>query len=112
MMRITYRNKIGDYHIEDLLGPSSWSTVQYRQAFQRQHPGATIVGVKPVRSGARIPPSKHPDITWAITLRIPGKPLRTVHQTGSRAEAYRLALSSAEAPAQIVRMIPLSSATA
>lgn len=111
MMRITYRNKIGDYHIEDLLGPSNWSTVQYRQAFQRQHPGATIVDVKPFRSGARIPPSEHPDITWAITLRIPGKPLRTVYQTGSRAEAYRLALSSAESPAQIVRMIPLSPAT-
>lgn len=111
MMRITYENAIGEWHVEDVMGPGNWGPLQYRRAFQRQHPGATIVDVKPYRSGARIPPSEHPDITWAITLRIPGRPLRTVYQTGARAEAYRLALSGAESPAQIVRMTPLSPAT-
>lgn len=111
MMRITYRNAIGDRHVEDVIGPTSWKPAQYRRAFHRQHPGATIEAVEPVRTDARAPASEHPDITWAITLRLPGKPLRTVHQTGERAEAYRLALSGAESPAQIVRMIPLSSAT-
>lgn len=106
MMRVTYRNATGDRHAEDLLGPSGWGPAQYRRAFQRQHPGAVIEAVEPVRTSTRTLPSQHPDITWAITLRLPGKPLRTVYQTGARAEAYRLALSNVESPAQIVRMTP------
>lgn len=106
MMQITYRNGIGDWHVEDLLGPSDWKPAQYRRAFQRQHPDAVIEAVESVCTSTRTLPSQHPDITWAITLRLPGKPLRTVYQTGARAEAYRLALSGAESPAQIVRMTP------
>ena len=104
MMRITYRDANGVQHIEDMLGPSAWGPLQYRQALARQRPGITVLCVEPVAREVRAPRSDHP-AAWWITLRTPGRPLTTVLQPGGWSEARRLALSGAETTAQIVRMV-------
>lgn len=104
MMRLSYRDPYGVEHVEDLVGPSHWGPLQYRRAFARQHPTASILAVEPVHRDVRAVPGDHPQ-GWIITLRIPGRPLTTVHQPGGWAEARRLALMGVDGPAQIVRMV-------
>ena len=104
MMRITYHDAGGIRHEEDLVGPGNWGRLQYRMAFARHHPAAVILSVEPVSRTLEPLPSE--DLAaWSITLRIPGRPLTTLRQPGGWTEARRLALSAAEAPAQIVRMV-------
>lgn len=105
MMRMVYVGQDGREHTEDLVGPEGWKALQYRQAINRQRPGIQILSMRKIRRNVAPRASDHANAWW-ITLRVPGRPLTTVRQPGGWVEARRLALSSAETTAQIVRMVP------
>jgi hypothetical protein len=106
MIRLTYRSRAGERVIEDLVGPSSWKTADYRRAITQHRPGIEILKLE-------LMPNDAPQIAidgrpqFRVTLRVPGRPNRTVlvdARTHSLAE--RSVMSTAPAGAAVVSVVP------
>lgn len=96
-IRLTYRNHVGETVVEDLVGPSAWSPLQYHSAIRRQRPGIEVLNIEPVTRELEVPNNETTTARWWVTLRTPGRPRTTVLLTGGYAEVRRLALMGAEA---------------
>lgn len=104
-VRLTYRGRDGEPIVEDLVGPSNWSPLQYHAAIRRQRHGIEIIGIEPIERELMVPRGTTPE-RWWVTLRIPGRPTTSIFVRGTIAESRRMALMGAEPGAQIIRIVP------
>lgn len=102
MMRLTYRNALGEERTEDLVGPSDWRRCDYRAAIRRQRPGVEVLGIEPINRILQ-PPGNAAGREYRVTMLVPGRPLTRVFLPArSHHEAVQQALAAAEPGARLV----------
>jgi hypothetical protein len=107
MIRLTYISPAtGEQSTEDLIGPSGWGPADYRRVIERRRPGIQILELKRISDDVQ-PVAISGNPRFHVTLRLPGRPDRTV-LTGAptQSEALREALAEAPPGAAVLAVIP------